>query len=248
VPIVEADPEAGISKADLLKQRRLLLGFTFVLAAIHALDVEIGDNVTAQGLVLTFKHPGFLVAALWVAWAWSCWRYWQYERSFGKFTFALDRQRLYDERVRAAVTRGIETAANRGDYADRGLPPGERISVSSPGTGPLTTPPGNEREWFFRDLDVWIGEPQPGMPMKQLKGGANYRLERAEVDAIKRSAETELLLKYPHFADWKAPYFLLWLAPIAGLIDLGRHACIWFHWCTGVMSLWPTCGAFLPCF
>jgi hypothetical protein len=69
------------------------------------------------------------------------------------------------------------------------------------------------------------------MPVKTLRGGANYRLEKAEVDGIKRSVERELLLKHPYFADWKAPYYLLWLAPIAGLIDLGRHTAFWLHWC-----------------
>src|SRR5262249_15523566 len=102
-------------------------------------------------------------------------------------------------------------------------------NVTVPAPGEIAAPTGGEREWFFPNLMVQYGETQPGMPVKQLHGGANYRLEKTEVDTIKRETANELRLKHPHFGDGVAPYLLLWLAPIAGIIDLGRHVWVWLH-------------------
>jgi hypothetical protein len=163
-----------VDRTDLLKQRRLLLGFTFLLAAIHGLDVDVGSSVTVQGIVLSFKHAWLLVAALWVAWVWAVWRYWQYERSFSSAALYNDRQRLRTQRAVLAVTDGIYAAAQRGDYAERGLGPRQGFSVSSSGTGPLAAPTDDRlEEWTWSNLQIAIGQPDPGMPLKLLKGGAS---------------------------------------------------------------------------
>jgi hypothetical protein len=229
---MQAEGRDRVDRADLLKQRRLLLGFTFVLAAIHGLDVDVGSSVTVQGIVLSFKHAWLLVVALWIAWIWAVWRYWQYERSFSSAALEGDRHRLRSQRARQAVQNGIYAAAQRGDYADRGLGPRQGFTVSDSGPGPLTAPRDDRlEEWTWTNLQVAIGQPDPGMPLTLLKGGANFRLEKAEVSAIKRSVDAELLLKHPHFADWKAPYLLMWLAPLAGLVALVRYVAATWAWC-----------------
>ena len=229
---MEVEGRDLVSRPDLLKQRRLLLGFTFLLAAIHGLDVDIGTSVTVQGVVLSFKHAWLLVATLWVAWAWAVWRYWQYERSFTSHTLSAERLQLWSDRAAMAVKSGIFAAVQRGDYADRLLPPGEGFDVSDPRTGPVMAPADVRlEEWMWPNLEVSIGQPAPGMPRKMLQGGANFRLGKAEVAAIKRAVEAELLLKHPHFADWKAPYWLMWLAPLAGLIALVRYVSTIWNWC-----------------
>lgn len=66
-----------------------------------------------------------------------------------------------------------------------------------------------------------------------IKGGNNIQRDATEVKRIRRSAERELALRYPHFADWTAPYFLMWFAPAAGLFALiQRHWSAIVHFCS----------------
>lgn len=211
-----------IDRPELLKQRRLLLSFTFILTAIHLLDVELGGSVTVQGLVLTFKHSWLIVLSLWIAWAWSVWRYWQYESSYRGHTFLYDRMREYDRQAQISVVSALRKAIEQGQYGDRRLRSGEPIHVSDASGGQLAAARGNEKEWEFLNLEVSIGAPAPGMPMRKLDGGANCTLDAQKVTEIKRAVEADLRVKHPYYADWKAPYLLLWLAPISGLIAFGR--------------------------
>ena len=58
----------------IFKQRRLLLTLTFILTAIHAADVTLGDSIPALGVVGKVGKPWVVVAGLWVAWAYSLYR------------------------------------------------------------------------------------------------------------------------------------------------------------------------------
>ncbi|MDB5392903.1 MAG: hypothetical protein JWM91_409 [Rhodospirillales bacterium] len=219
----------GIDRPELLKQRRVLLGFTFALTAIHLLDVTLKDEVTVQGIVFSFKNPEVVVAGLWIAWFWAVWRYWQYERTYANGPLQSDRLAEYDRAAAAAVTAAIQGAVDRGDYEKRGVSAGQSIRVTISAGDQFYTP-GDDREWAYPNLEiVVVGEDQSARSLKRVQGGVNCTLDRKDVAEIKRSVERRLFLRYPHFADWKAPYFLMWLAPLAGLIALGRHFRFWLH-------------------
>lgn len=202
----EAEPEDKLTPGDLLKQRRLLLGVTFVLAAIYFLNVEVGSSATIQGLVVTFDHPVAIIIALWIAWAWACWRYWQYEREYSSDSLRAHRTRIWRRRAEGRLTAEIQLRVDRGDYSPQGLNPGDRILASPRNWAEVDLRIINT-EWEFANIDIWT--------VGGGKGGTNLILDSSEVTEIKRATERELRIRHRHFADWQAPYYLLWLAPIA---------------------------------
>lgn len=213
----------AIDRATVLKQRRLLLTFTFLLAAVHLLDVKLSGSANVQGLVATFKHPWAIVVALWLAWAWSWWRYWQHEHVHRRSAVMNDLVAQARPLVQKAISAAIKQAAASGLYADRGVDPDDKVwgsGTDAHGSGPDIN--WDDREWEFPNVQVHHAKPgeQQG---KLLQGGANCTLDTREVRRIKRTARRSVLIADTNFADWKVPYFLLWLAPAAALVDLARR-------------------------
>jgi len=214
----DANFDDRITRADMLKQRRLLLGVTFVLAAIYFLNVEVGNSATFQGLVVTFDHPAAIILALWITWAWAWWRYWHYEREYSSDALLSDRLNIWQRRAEALLSAEIQLRVDRGDYNSQGLKPGDRIRAE-PSTWREVDLRDSKEEWDFGSLEIWkVNEPIGG----RKTGGTNVRLGASEVREIKRVTERELRIRYRHFADWKTLYYLLWLAPIAAAFHVAH--------------------------
>jgi hypothetical protein len=200
--------------------------------ALHRAELTRGlpcHEDTSSGCCPNVQNPEVVIVALWIGWLWSVWRYWQYERTYANGPLQRDRLVEYDRAAAAAVTTAIQEAVNRGEYEKRGVVAGQKIRVGI-SSGDQFYTPADDFEWVYPNLDiVVVGVDQPARSLKRVQGGANCTLDREQVAAIKRSVEGKLLLRDPHFADWKAPYFLIWIAPLAGLMALARHFGFWLH-------------------
>lgn len=219
----ERRPPDQIERSEVRVQRRLLLSFTFLLAAIHGLEVTIGKSISVQGLVLDMEHPKLLIVALWAGWLWSIWRYWQHERLYSSATFHDARRVAYDQIARKAIFSALERAVEAGTYSSRGLRPGQKFHTSPIEGNWISTSDESGEVWSFPNIEVWIVADSPDTKNRKLEGGANCTFSREEAATLKRDVERELRLRHPHFADVKLPYALAAIAPVAGLIDLSRH-------------------------
>lgn len=215
--MIEPGPNV-VERAELFRQRRMLLVLTFLLAAIHGLDVEIGTTVSAQGLVLTFKRPDLLLVSIWIAWVWSLYRYWQYQRTYTVHGLESARQLVGRPLITAAVDKVIHEAIDAGQYSNRGLQPGDRVSCSSSSGHPLHYP-DSDRELQFQSLTMHKRE--NGKLTQPVSGGGNCTLDTQTVSRIRREAERKVRLKYPFFTDVVAPYYFALLAPVALALDAG---------------------------
>jgi len=220
--VVEKAPEY-VGVAELRVQRRLLLTFTFLLAAIHGLDVNIGRQISMQGLVLDIEHTKLLIGAIWAAWIWSCWRYWQHERLYSSSDYFKARRTAFTIAARKAVFSELERQVAAGLYSERGLPPGQDYSVSPVEGAWISSADRPDATWSSPKVEIWIAATAPDTKNRKLEGGGNCTFSREEAATLKRDVERELRLRYPHFADVKLPYALALIAPLAGLVQLGRH-------------------------
>jgi hypothetical protein len=211
--MIEPGPNV-VERTDLFRQRRLLLVLTFVLTAIHGLDVEIGTTVTAQGLVLTFKRPDLLLVSLWTAWAWSLYRYWQYQRMHTVRGLESARQLEGRPLIQAAVEEVLQKAIDAGQYAERGLKPGDRVACSS-ASGESFHLPDCDRELVYPNLHLHKLE-RRAIPVT---GGGNCTLDVRTVRRIRRETERKVRMKYPFFTDIFVPYYFALLAPAALALD-----------------------------
>lgn len=216
------NPEV-IDRSAVFRQRRLLLSFSFALAAIHILDVQLSGNVTAQGLVLTFKHPQILVYVLWLAWPWSLWRYWQYEKVYRDTALEVARMAIATRMTEEAITKGIQERVRVGAYKQR-VNPTATIIAKIPIGETFTPTLYSQDTWVFPNASLYVVDERGG-EQGPVDGGANYSLDSQEVAAIKRSMVRELTRRHPSFADFKAPYWLAMTAPFGGVWAIVRHLC-----------------------
>jgi len=203
-----------IDRASVFKQRRLLLTFSFALAAIHALDVQLSGNVTAQGLVLTFQHPQVLVIVLWIAWPWSLWRYWQYERHYADGVLFTAREAVAMRICEGEITKRIQEGVKQGHYTGQLVRESDAVTVKIPIGEQFTEYRYAESEWVFPNLNLYVQKPDHGLS-GPVQGGANCSFSEEEVGRMKRSIELELIRRNPSFADFKAPYWIAMVAPLA---------------------------------
>lgn len=162
--IAPQQPQAPepVEAAELKVHRRLPLGFTFLLAAIHGLDVRLGTTVSVQGLVLDFNHPWLLIVSAWAAWAWSLWRYWQHERLYSSTAFEFARRQAQNAGAFAALFAPVRSEVEAGKYTEHGLEPGEAFSIGTRFGTPVVTPSENsEGGWDFPELDIWVAPSAP---------------------------------------------------------------------------------------
>jgi hypothetical protein len=211
--MIEPSPKV-VEKADLFRQRRMLLSLTFLLAAIHGLDVKLGTTMSTQGLVLTFERPGLLLLSLWIAWGWGLYRYWQHQRLYAAPWLEASRQAEGRPLVKSAVEKVINEAIDKGQYATRGLNPGDRVNCSLSDGKPLYLPSFDEDANFTSLTLRKVGD------SKAVEGGGNCTLPPAVVRRIRSETSRRVVLKYPFFTDLFAPYVLALFAPVALAIDL----------------------------
>jgi hypothetical protein len=226
-----------ITRKDMLKQRRLLLGFTFALTAIHGLPVILmKDQIEYQGTALWFGNGYLLVVAIWIAWGWSWWRYVQYYNAFDDKARTADFQTLCDYGAEALLTKVMQEKIANGAFQQVpiGIEPNEKlISVGVKNTGAVLKDLNDrirqvvpvsvnvkDSVWQFPNLALVTR--RSGEDRLRING-TSIELDSKEVAGIKKAATRELALRYPHFLDWKGPFYLLWLAPAALILDAIRN-------------------------
>lgn len=213
-------PEYAVPQA-LRVQRRLLFTFTFVLLAIHLLNVKIAPSATVQGLVLTFERPWLLVVAAWVSWVWAFWRYWQQERQFSLTAYESSRYYAYRDAASVSVTFRLQEEVDRGTFESRGVKRGTpiRARVSFDFSTEMFDFPAGAHHFTSVSLDAQTPD-RSGW--SQVAGGANCELDANDMAKVRRRAEASLKVRNPYFADIRLPYWIALLAPCAGIFDLAR--------------------------
>jgi hypothetical protein len=116
----------------------------------------------------------------------------------------------------------IQRDVDNGLYRDRGLQSGDTIGINADSVGLRFLSLDSEGGWHFENIVVMPS--YPGKPERVLQGGAECTLTINDVNQIMQSADQALSIRYPYFADWKVPYYLALLAPIALLIDRASYA------------------------
>lgn len=215
-----------IDRAAVFKQRRLLLLFTFALTAIHGLGVELGNTVSSQGLVLTFK-PITIIWVLWICWAWAFWRYWQYERAFADQALTNHRYSLWGKHATAAILQHFSEKNRSGEFKDNGLAPEDNISIVVNNSGAFRPENGFEDNlWEFPNLKLTAPKYHKNQQTTYASIEVNYTFDFDDVKRIKAAVERELFVRHTSFADFKVPYLLVWFAPMA---FAASFAWSWYH-------------------
>lgn len=207
------NPEFESFRAALFRQRRLLLWLSFALVAYYGAEMHLGKQIESQGLKLDIDRPQFIVVAAWLAWAWALWRYWQYERTHADVAYEAGRR---FEILRSAAEHGARkllVEIRAGQYAERGIPADYNIDVKLP-LAPSAEPMnggGHRIERLYvtatsRDSKV----------TNELNCSVN--LTALEVNFAEREGTRVFQLTRPYAVDYKAPYWLALLAPIAAAI------------------------------
>ncbi len=209
-----------IDRASIFRQRRLLLAATFALVAFHFLRATLSQHVSTPIVDLDYQATRFQVGfALWSTWAWGLIRYYQYEKSFTND--ALDQHRAQaTERVCVrAISIALQQAVDEGSYRNRNLMPGTKIEILT-STALQFQPLNQTTGWVFPSIPVKYMDPSGDW--NWLDGGANLSFTSEETIRLQRAIEIRLFRDYPHFTDFKVPYVIAALAPIAALVDFTR--------------------------
>jgi hypothetical protein len=205
---VRRDGQFATIRAELFRQRRLLLWVTFLLVVYYCAGVELGTEAESQGLKLKMRNPDFLVFAAWVTWAWAYWRYWQYERthSDGEYLQWDEQQQLV-----AAIEMARRKAHRNADAGEvPEIPTGGQFNVSCNRDiqTELTVNGG------LRVSNLWVN--YYNADKQEIVGQTvSVTLTRAEFEYAKREGRRAFLVGRPYAVDYKAPYWIALLAPLS---------------------------------
>lgn len=206
-----SEPLSDVARAELFRQRRQLLWLTFALVIYYCAGIKLGHEAESQGVKFSIGSPEFLVWAVWFAWAWSLWRYWQYERTHP------------DKNYRA--WREHQSWITAVQIASR------KAFTESSAKKPLPDLPSSSAVEIFTDRDIETGLTMDGgLHVKnfglrrQSENGptvvtstASVSLSAGEFSYAKRQGRWTFVMQRPYAMDYKAPYFLAALAPLARL-------------------------------
>lgn len=196
------------------KQRRQLLTFTFVLAAIHGLDVDVERKIDASGLTLNVARIDWLILCLWVAWVYSLYRYWIYSRALPSEDAVAKRETFCVEEAVKLVTPGFlervrngktySTAISDVHHAQLVANNTTRLAIRGDGGAIL-------KGLHLQSIDTNGSPTGPSVAVTLDVNSAHLRTAR-------RRAARRLALVYPAFTTRTLPYFLATLAPIGALV------------------------------
>lgn len=209
-----------IDRVSVFRQRRFLLAATLALVAFHYFHASISDEI--ETAIVTLKHATTRFEAgivLWAVWIYSLARYRQYESAFRNDTLEQNQRRVMTQECVRAVTAAIQRGVKEGLYESRGVGRERTVEVSVSPEGTLL-PLLERNEWRFPNITVRIQNGE--YEWQWLDGGASCTLDAGEAKAISRSVERRLRVEYPHFTDFKVPYWLALLAPAALIYDAVR--------------------------
>lgn len=207
-----------IDRASVFRQRRLLLAATFVLVGFHYFHASLSDEI--ETAIITLRHSSTRFEAgivLWMIWTYSLVRYRQYESAFRNDALEQHRARVMTQECVKATSAAIQQGVRDGLYESRGVGRDRKIEVSLSPEGTLL-PLLERNEWRFPNLTVRIQDGEHDW--RWLDGGANCALDPAEVKAILRKIDKRLRVEFPHFTDFKVPYWFALLAPVALLYEI----------------------------
>jgi hypothetical protein len=212
----------GIDRGSLFRQRRLLLATTFALVAFHYLRATLAQQISTS--VVEFKYDASRLevgVALWVTWVWALVRYSQYERAFRNDALEHHRTRVTSSICLVTVTKQLQRAVSEGAYQERGLTSDHTIEAAISPEGLLTPFLESNGAWTFPNLTARF-RPSNSNDWSWLQGGANCSFDPSEVTVLRRKIEQHLMTHYPHFTDFKFPYFIASMAPLSATVDAVR--------------------------
>jgi hypothetical protein len=208
--VVELDQRFTAARAELLRQRRLLLWITFVLVFYYCAGVQLGHEAESQGVKLHIERPELLVLAAWIGWVWAYWRYWQYERTHPDGSYQLWRERQMWLTAVGIGARKVLNEAAAGEVA--GIPRGGEVSVSI--DRDITTQLTMDGGLHLKNFGIQSINPEQ---KRAASGTGDTSLSSGEFEYAKREGQRAFLFARPYVLDYKAPYFIGLLAPSAAL-------------------------------
>lgn len=212
----------AIDRGSVFRQRRLLLATTFALVAFHYLRATLSQEIATPIVDFKYDASRFEVGmALWVTWVWSLVRYRQYERAFRNDALEQHRARVTSSVCLKSVTKRLQRAVTDGAYAKRGVTPDHAIEATLSPEGVLTPFLEANGAWTFPNLTARFRTPSSN-DWTWLQGGANCSFDPDEVAALRRTIERQLMTDYPHFTDFRIPYFIASMAPLSAIVDVCR--------------------------
>lgn len=210
----------GIDRSSVFRQRRFLLAITVAICAFHYLHATFVHEFSAAFIKFQYAANRLEIGiALWLTWSWALIRYFQYERTYRNDALIKHRERVTTAVCVGATTAVLQKATAEGMYEARGFGRHHIVEVFSPLEGVLL-PFIDATGWSFPKLTLRGRE--PGRDWQWLQDGANCSFSTEEAEALERQIERELLLKYPHFTDFKIPYAVALLAPLVAVVDACR--------------------------
>lgn len=204
----------------LAKQRRSLMIFSLILAAIYGADMELGRQVQAQGLVAQIGRPWVLIAGLWAGWAYSYYRYWLHFRAAKPRGIEVPLNDIRVLKIRAFLAKHGRELARSGriqvsskimlDHAYIGYQgyqhDGESLKHGSQAVG----------------IMIHNTDPKTGDAVGQTEN-AIFKFTTGEWRGINRKTKLDFRMRHPHTTDFVAPFYIALAAPIAGIVDLVRR-------------------------
>ncbi len=212
-----------IDRASVFRQRRFLLAATFALVAFYYFHASLSDEI--ETAIVTLKHSTTRFEAgvvLWLIWIYSAVRYRQYESTFRNDALQEHRARVMTQECLKATTAVIQRGVREGLYESRGVGRERTVEVSISPEGTLL-PLLERNQWRFPNMTVRIQG--GGDDWQWLDGGANCTLDAVEARTIAQRVDKRLRVEFPHFTDFKVPYYLALLAPAALIYDFVHR---WF--------------------
>ncbi len=204
------DSTTEIARTELFRQRRQLLWLTFALVIYYSAGVQLGHEAETQGVKLSIQNPQFLVSAAWCAWLWALWRYWQYERTHPDGNYRIWREH---QLLLTAIQIGKRKAfsENSGEQI-QDLPPDSSLELST--DREIQTGPTMDGGLHIKNIGITR---QSADGRKSVSGTASVNLSETEFAFAQRQGVWDFVVGRPYVLDYKAPYFLALLAPVARL-------------------------------
>lgn len=204
----------------IFKQRRFFLSVSFLLTALYWLDIHIGQKLSSLGMEFSIREPSRILWALWPMWLWSLWRYYQYQNAYLDPLLAIAREKLTSQITLRFLNKFIQQKVREGQYENadnrRNIPRMARIGIDFPYGSSVPQKVTERGEWVFDTLNIYIIGANGQKTI--INGGANTTLTMEQRKSIEKRVKSIMLLKYPIFTDYIAPYILGIIGPLSGVV------------------------------